>query len=49
VREDHLPADRGLFGLGLIMQLAGSVFAVVAAMVGLGQLMAASEMARYGE
>jgi hypothetical protein len=40
----HLPADRGLNGLGLIMQIGGSMYAALTAMIGLTQIIVISEM-----
>ena len=39
----RVPADRGLSGLGLIMQLAGSVFGAMTAAVGIAALIEASD------
>ena len=46
--DDYLPADRGLGGLGLIMELAGSLFAVMTGMFGFIQVIAMSEMSSRG-
>jgi hypothetical protein len=46
--NEYLPADRGMTGLGLIMQLAGSLFGTMTAMVGLMQIIMFSQMRDYG-
>jgi hypothetical protein len=43
----RVPADRGLSGLGLIMQLAGSVFGALTTAVGIAAVIEASETSRY--
>ncbi len=44
----HLPADHGLTGLGLIMQLGGSFYAAMTAMLGFTQILLLSEMKKFG-
>ncbi|MCA9673737.1 MAG: hypothetical protein H6709_21890 [Kofleriaceae bacterium] len=44
----HLPNDRGMGGLGLIMQLGGGLFAAMTAMMGFTQILVLSKMRSYG-
>ncbi len=44
----RVPADHGLSGLGLIMQLFGSVFGAVTALYGVMALIELSQMGRHG-
>jgi hypothetical protein len=44
----YLPVDRGMTGLGLIMQLGGTLFATLTAMVGLSQIIVLSQMRSFG-
>jgi len=42
------PADGGLSGLGLVMQLGGAIFGTITAMIGLTQLLAAADVPGHG-
>ncbi len=49
IRNTRAPADHGLSGLGLVMQLGGAVFGAITAVMGLNQLIQLSDVEQSGD